>query len=219
MAENDGRPKNRLNNAAAWTLTSLVGVLALGVLGYLVYKGAVKSPGPEAAGGEKGRKDDAVAAGKAFQSAYTVLMSPRCMNCHPAGDAPLQGDDSRPHAQNVQRGVDGKGKYALKCANCHQDANLPGENMPPGNPNWNLPPPEMRMVFQGKTPGELARQLKDPKQNGGKTLDQILKHVSEDKLVLAGWDPGDGRTKPPLTHDAFVKAMREWVENGAAAPD
>jgi hypothetical protein len=29
----------------------------------------------------------------------------------------------------------------------------------------------MRMVFQGKTPAELARQLKDPKQNGGKTLE------------------------------------------------
>ncbi len=45
-------------------------------------------------------------------------------------------------------------------------------NMPPGNPNWHLPPPEMKMVFQGKTPGELARQLKDPDQNGHKTLEE-----------------------------------------------
>ena len=28
------------------------------------------------------------------------------MNCHPAGDAPLQGDDSRVHAQNVKRGAE-----------------------------------------------------------------------------------------------------------------
>jgi len=60
--------------------------------------------------------------------------------------------------------------------------------------------------------------MQDPKLNGGKTLDQILHHVSEDKLVLAGWDPGDGRTKPPLTHAEFVQKMRTWIENGAPAP-
>src|SRR5262249_33624935 len=123
------------------------------------------------------------------------------------------------HTQNVQRGPDGKGKCALKCANCHQLTNLPGENMPPGNPNWHLPPPAMRMVFQGKKPGELARQLKDPKQNGVHALEQYLQHVSEDKRSLWGWDPGDGRTKPRLTHAEFARKMREWVEKGAAAPE
>jgi hypothetical protein len=155
----------------------------------------------------------------AFKAAYPVFMHPRCMNCHPNGNVPLQGDDSRPHAQNVKRGPDGKGKYALKCANCHQERNTPGENMPPGNPNWHLPPPETPMVFQGRSAADLARQLKDPKQNGGKTLEQLLKHVSEDKLVLGGWDPGDGRTKPPLSHAEFVKAMREWIDKGAAIPE
>jgi hypothetical protein len=162
---------------------------------------------------------DAATSREAFAAAYKVFMHPRCMNCHPAGDAPLQGDDSHPHAQNVKRGKDGKGKYALKCANCHQDANLPGENMPPGNPNWHLPTADAPLVFQGKTPAELARQLKDPKQNGGKTLEQLIEHVAEDKLVGWGWDPGDGRAKPPLSRDEFVKKMREWVEKGAAVPE
>jgi hypothetical protein len=49
------------------------------------------------------------------------------MNCHPAGDVPLQGDDSYLHAQNVKCGRYGNGKYARKCANCHQETNLPGE--------------------------------------------------------------------------------------------
>ncbi|HEY3225400.1 MAG TPA: hypothetical protein VGK61_00230 [Planctomycetota bacterium] len=171
-----------------------------------------------APGGGRGRGDDA-GAREAFLAVYPVFMHARCLNCHPAGDAPLQGDDNRTHAQNVQRGPEGKGKYALKCANCHQLANLPEPNLPPGHPNWHLPPPGMRMVFQGKTPGELARQLKDPKQNGGKTLEQILHHVSEDKLVLWGWDPGVGRTKPPLSHDEFVRKFREWVDKGAAVPE
>jgi mono/diheme cytochrome c family protein len=155
----------------------------------------------------------------AFLQAYAVLMHPRCLNCHPSGDAPLQGDDSHVHAQNVKRGPDGKGLYALKCANCHQLANLPGPNMPPGNPNWHLPPPEMPLIFQGRTPAELARQSKDPKQNGGRTLEQLYQHVATDKLVLGGWNPGDGRTKPPLTHDEFAQKIREWIDKGAAIPE
>jgi hypothetical protein len=161
------------------------------------------------------KDDDARAA---FLDVYKVVMHPRCMNCHPSGDMPLQGDDSHPHLQNVKRGQDGKGKYALKCANCHQDVNLPGENMPPGNPTWQLPRKEMPLVFQGKSPRELADQLKDPRRNGGKTLDQLVEHVTHDKLVLWGWEPGDGRTKPPLSHDEFAKKFREWVEKGAASP-
>lgn len=94
--------------------------------------------------------------------------------------------------------------------------NLPGENMPPGNPSWHLPPPETPMVFQGKTPGELARQLKDQAQNGGKTLEEILEHVEKDGLVTGSWDPGDGRSKPPLSHAEFVAKMKEWVAKGAA---
>ncbi|HKX62608.1 MAG TPA: hypothetical protein VJS65_12200 [Verrucomicrobiae bacterium] len=162
---------------------------------------------------------DTAASRAAFVAAYPVFMHPRCMNCHPTGNAPLQGDDSHPHAQNVQRGHDGKGLYALKCANCHQSENLPGLNMPPGNPNWHMLPPETPMVFQGKTPAQLARQLKDPRQNGGKTLEQLLHHITEDKLVLGGWEPGDGRTKPPQSHAEFSARMREWVEKGAAIPE
>jgi hypothetical protein len=156
----------------------------------------------------------------AWNKIVGVLRHPRCMNCHPDGDAPLQGEDSHPHLQNVKRGRDGKGLYALKCGNCHQNQNLAGEGMPPGHPEWHLPPANMRMVFQGKTPAELARQLKDPKQNGGKTLENILKHVSDDSLVRqSGWSPADGKSKPALSHEEFAAKMREWIEKGAAIPE
>ena len=163
---------------------------------------------------------DEAASRAAFLAAYPVFMHPRCMNCHPAGDVPLQGEDSHPHLQNVKRGPDGRGLYALKCRNCHQDQNLSGEGMPPGHPEWRLPPANMRMVFQGKTPAELARQLKDPKRNGGKTLEEIIKHVSDDSLVRqSGWSPAEGKSKPPLTHEEFTARIREWIAKGAAVPE
>lgn len=158
------------------------------------------------------------AAKAAFLAAYPVFMHPRCLNCHPNGDIPLQGDDNRLHAQNVQRGAAGMGKFALRCTNCHQLTNLPGENMPPGLPNWHMPPPKMKMVFEGKSAGELCRQFKDPRQTG-KTPEQLVHHVSQDRLVLWGWAPGDGRSTPPLSHDEFVRKVQEWVQNGAACPE
>jgi cytochrome c5 len=163
-------------------------------------------------------KSDAAAAQAAFNRAWTVFDSPRCRNCHPSGDAPLQGDDGHVHIQDVKRGPDGKGVYGMKCSTCHQAANLPGDNMPPGNPKWSLPPANMKMVIQGETAGQFCRQLKDPAKNGHRTLAQIIEHVSSDELVGWGWNPGDGRTLPPLSRSEFAAAMKIWVDNGAACP-
>lgn len=162
-------------------------------------------------------KRDSIQSVKAFMQVYSVLLSPRCMNCHPSGDVPLQGEDSHLHAMLPQRGKDGKGVYAMKCANCHQATNTPGLNTPPGNPNWHLPPADTKMVFQGRTPHQLAKQLMDPEQNGHKSKEQLLAHAS-DGLVLAAWNPGEGRSLPPMTHEAFSKAWTTWIKKGAYAP-
>jgi hypothetical protein len=161
---------------------------------------------------------DSAASVQAFMGVYKVLESPRCMNCHPAGDAPLQGDDSHVHTMNVQRGIDGHGVYALKCQNCHQAQNTPGLHTPPGNPKWALPPADMKMVFQGRTPQQLAKQLLDPKQNGGKTKQQLIDHATSDGIVLSGWNPGEGRTLPPMSHAAFARLFKAWIEKGAYIP-
>jgi len=160
---------------------------------------------------------DSIESVKAFSTVYKVLMSPRCMNCHPSGNVPLQGDDSRLHTMSPKRGTDGKGIYAMKCANCHQPQNTPGLNTPPGDPNWHLPPANMKMVFQGKTPHQLAKQIIDPKQNGNKNKEKLIEHA-DDGLVLAGWNPGEGRTLPPISHEEFKKAWITWINKGAYAP-
>jgi len=160
---------------------------------------------------------DSVESVKAFMDVYKVLTSPRCMNCHPAGDVPLQGDDNRLHNMTPQRGADGKGIYAMKCSNCHQPTNIAGLNTPPGNPNWHLPPANMKMIFQGRTANQLAKQLVNPKTNGNKTMQQLIAHA-DDGLVKAGWDPGEGRTVPPMSYEEFKKAWITWIKSGAYAP-
>ena len=163
-------------------------------------------------------KPDAAASAKAFLEIHKVFTSPRCQNCHPAGDAPLQGEDSHVHLQNVKRGKDGHGVSAMRCETCHQTTNLAGDHMPPGNPKWSLPSPEHKMVFVGRTPAELCRQLKDRKQTGGRSLQQLLEHVANDELVGWGWNPGDGRALPPLSRPDTVAQMKIWIDGGAACP-
>lgn len=157
----------------------------------------------------------------AFSEAYKVFMSPRCANCHPAGDIPTQNDEMALHTQGVIRGGDGKGKYGMKCATCHQLENLEGEHLPPGvSKGWHMPPANMKMVFQGRTAKQLCEQFKDPKQNGGKkTLKEAMEHLEKDPLVLWGWSPGNGRTLPPLSHEEFLKNINAWIENGGACPE
>jgi hypothetical protein len=153
---------------------------------------------------------------EAFIAAYKVFMHPRCLNCHPSGDVPLQGDDSRLHPQGVKRGKDGKGLFALKCKNCHQDTHIEGEHMPPGHSGWHLPPANLKMVFEGKSPKQLAMHFKNPKFTGFKNLDKMLEHVEKEPLVLNSWTYGN---PPPLTHDEFVAKVKEWIDKGAAIPD
>jgi mono/diheme cytochrome c family protein len=153
---------------------------------------------------------------EAFIAAYRVFMSPRCMNCHPSGDVPLVGDDSRLHPQGVKRGPSGKGLYALKCSNCHQAEHVPGEHMPPGNERWKLPSAKQKMVFQGKTPTQLALHFKDNQYTGFKNFkEDLLHHVEFDPLVVNGWTYG---TPPPLSHAEFVAKVKEWIDKGAAIP-
>jgi hypothetical protein len=159
------------------------------------------------------------AATEAFALVYRVLQHPRCVNCHPSGRVPLQGDEGRPHGQNVQGGGDGKGVFAMKCANCHLAANGAGANTPPGAPHWQLPAANMPLVFQGRSPAELARQLVDPAQNGGRTAAQLLEHVTADPLVLWGWNPDEGRRPVPVPHGEFVAAMRAWIDAGCPVPE
>lgn len=196
--------------AVVGTLLSMIGIMAFG-LDNGNEEAAKKAPAITVV------KKDSIASVKAFGAVYKVLMSARCMNCHPAGNIPLQGDDSHLHTMSPQRGVDGKGIYAMKCANCHQPTNTPGLHTPPGNPNWHLPPANMRMVFQGRTPHQLAKQLVDPKQNGNKDMKKLIAHA-DDGLVLSGWNPGEGRTLPPLSHAEFKKAWLTWLNTGAYAP-
>jgi len=160
---------------------------------------------------------DSIASVAAFKQVYAVLMSPRCMNCHPAGNIPLQGDDSHLHTMLPKRGVEGKGVLAMKCSNCHQAENTPGLHTPPGNPNWHLPPDNMKMVFQGRSANQLAKQLVNPKQNGNKGMKELIAHA-DDGLVLAGWNPGEGRSLPPISHAEFKKAWLKWLQTGAFAP-
>jgi mono/diheme cytochrome c family protein len=157
------------------------------------------------------------APGADFQPIYRVLISPRCVNCHSDADAPLQGDDSHLHAMDVKRGRDGLGTPALRCANCHQVSNSNAEHGPPGTPDWRLPPANQRMAWKGRSAAAICNAVKDPAQNGNKDAAALAEHIMS-PLVRWGWQPGNGRTVPPISYDAFASRFRSWLAAGSPCP-
>lgn len=148
-----------------------------------------------------------------FTELGKVLTHPRCLNCHPVGDRPRQGDAARLHQPPVFRGVDGFGLPALRCPICHQATNF---GAVPGNPIWHLAPREM--AWEGKTLGQICAQIKDPAQNGGRSLETLVEHIGEDHLVGWAWAPGPGRQPAPGTQKQAGALAAAWVHTGAACP-
>lgn len=162
-------------------------------------------------------RDDA-GARAAFRAATPVFAHPRCANCHATGDQPRQGEERRPHDLGVVRGPTGHGGGATRCQNCHGETNAAWDGGAPGAPDWHMPPADAPMVFGGRPPGPLCRQLKDRARNGGRSLEDLLTHLRFDPLVEWAWTPGGRRTPPPGSHAGFVQTLTAWVEKGAACP-
>jgi len=151
-----------------------------------------------------------------FEEAGKVIASPRCMNCHPAGERPTQTNRMTPHQPLVVRGEGGMGAPGgLACNTCHHENNFDPAGVP-GNPKWQLAPIEM--AWQGRSLGQICVQIKDRERNGGRDLAAIVKHMAEDELVGWAWAPGGQRTPAPGTQKEFGDLIKAWADAGAACP-
>jgi hypothetical protein len=166
---------------------------------------------------------DTAARSKAlFNESARVITSPRCMNCHPAGNHPLQGNDKHVHEPPVERGSGGTGVAGNTCAGCHNERNfalpVPASTYEsiPGHPRWGLAPVEM--AWEGKSVGEICTQLKDKARNGGRDLTLLHEHVAKDDLVAWGWNPGTGRDPAPGTQEQLGELIQAWIDTGAQCP-
>jgi hypothetical protein len=166
---------------------------------------------------------DTAARSKAlFNEGAKVITSPRCMNCHPAGNHPLQGDDKHVHEPPVERGAGGSGVAGNTCAGCHNERNftlpMPASSYKsiPGHSRWGLAPVEM--AWEGKSAGEICTQLKDKTRNGGRDLALLHEHVANDDLVAWGWNPGAGRDPAPGTQERLGELIQAWIDTGAHCP-
>jgi hypothetical protein len=158
-----------------------------------------------------------------FAEAAKVITHPRCMNCHPSGDRPLQGNAMKQHEPMVVRGEGGHGVPGNQCSSCHHEKNFDhraGYNISfqsiPGHPRWELAP--LEMAWEGKSIGDICRQLVDPQRNGGRDLTLLHEHMAKDDLVGWGWNPGTGRDPAPGTQAQFGDLVQAWIDTGAHCP-
>jgi len=145
-----------------------------------------------------------------FEPIASVVMHPRCINCH-QDQSPRQGDAGTVHLPLVVRGKDGHGAPTQPCQTCHQTTNT-ADGFVPGVEDWHLAP--LSMLWEGRSKEQICEQMKDPARNGGRrTGEQVIEHMKTDPLVLWAWVPGR-RTIPPLSHEKFVEALETWVKAG-----
>ncbi|MCB9053999.1 MAG: hypothetical protein H6556_31750 [Lewinellaceae bacterium] len=200
-------------NYLFYTLFLLTAGMALAYASSELQEGDAMAQPP---GGEE--PEDAL---QAFDKMMAVLTHKRCVNCHPAGDRPRQGEDSHYHNFGVRRGEDNHGLPALRCETCHQQENNNFSGVP-GAPEWSLAP--LSMQWEGLSRVEIARSMLDPARNGGRTLEETVRHLTEHELVLWAWEPGvdasgTPREKPPVPKDEYIKAVKAWAEAGAPIPE
>ena len=148
-----------------------------------------------------------------FAEAAKVLTHPRCMNCHPATDRVLQGNHKHPHRPVATR--------QAPCVTCHTDRNFtPHERASyrsiPGHPRWMAAPIEM--AWEGKSVGEICRQIKDPDRNGGRNLALLHEHLAHDDLVAWAWQPGEGRDPAPGSQAPLRELVQAWIDTGEQCP-
>jgi hypothetical protein len=215
----------RRHGAFAVFVGALVGLGGVAATDHLGRSGAVAAP-PNTADSFRtlrpvadfdGIKDPQARSAALFREAGKVFASPRCLNCHPATPRPTQTDRMTPHQPIVLRGPDGTGVLGgLRCSSCHQRENFAASAVP-GNAKWALAPASM--AWQGKTLGEICRQIKDPKRNGGHDMAGIVHHLSEDGLVGWAWRPGGNRMPAPGTQQEFGELIKAWAASGAVCPD
>ncbi len=147
-----------------------------------------------------------------FHEAAKVIQHPRCVNCHPAGDRPLQRN-GEPHQPLALRGEEAHGAPGMGCDTCHGESSY--LNMP-GSPNWHLAPREM--AWQGRSVADICAQIKDEKRNGGMSLAAVAHHMENDPLVSYGWRPPRQLDPVPGNQPLFVELVRAWIDTGAACP-
>jgi hypothetical protein len=156
-----------------------------------------------------------------FAEAAKVITSPRCMNCHPAGDRPTQANDMHEHLPPVFRGDGGFGIAGNSCSTCHTESNYTlhegaSYRSIPGHPRWGMAPIEM--AWQGKSVGYICRQIKDPDRNGGRDLKLLHEHLAGDDLVGWAWHPGEGRVPAPGSQQMLGQLIQAWIDTGAQCP-
>ncbi len=157
---------------------------------------------------------------EAFDKMMDVLTHQRCMNCHPNDNIPKQGDDRHPHYFGMARGENDHGFQATKCVTCHQSENNSYSGVP-GAPHWALAPASMG--WEGLSRTKIAERMLHPETNGGKNHQELVKHMTEDELVLWAWNPGvdaNGKQRevPPVSEEAFKTAVEDWFASGAMVP-
>ena len=135
-----------------------------------------------------------------FNEIAKVLTHPRCMNCHPAGEIRCRART----VTNICRRRGAKTSLQVRSAPPARLVTTTRTSQSPRPPPTKASPAiragasrRCRWLWQGKSIGDICRQVKDVSRNGGRDLALLQEHIAKDDLVAWGSNPGPGREPAP----------------------
>lgn len=164
-----------------------------------------------------------------WQKFFEVASHPRCANCHVGADnKPMWSGPSfykaRPHGMNVNAGESRIGAETLLCSTCHttlKEVDEKANNSPHTAPrvamDWQLAPVEAEWF--GKSSSYICNQLKDPEQNGNRTIREVAVHLDHDLILHWAWNPGGTREAAPHSLQETMDALMKWAAAGTPCPE
>lgn len=80
------------------------------------------------------------------------------------------------------------------------------------------------MRWEGLSRIEIAESMMNPENNGNRSAEDIMHHLTEHELVLWAWEPGvdasgEPRELPPHSKEVYIEAVKKWIELGAVIPE
>ncbi|MEL7372414.1 MAG: Isoquinoline 1-oxidoreductase subunit [Myxococcota bacterium] len=149
-----------------------------------------------------------------FEEVTKVLKHPRCTNCHPSTERPLQGEQGDLHQPLVVRGAGGLGAPGgMLCINCHGSTSF---GRVPGSPGWVLAP--AALAWEGASTTEICDGLKKHVEARGRSLQDLIAFVTNNSLVAYGFAPAEHLEPAPGSQKQLAKLVAAWVEQGADCP-
>ena len=157
-----------------------------------------------------------------FNEVAKVVTHPRCMNCHPAGEHPTQGNDQHEHMPPTCAARPASASPGVLLGLPHREELHAGRHRRDATRAFRAirAGSSRRSRWRGRASrsARSASSSRTRSATAARSLALLHEHFAKDDLVAWGWAPGEGREPAPGTQQQLGELAQAWIDTGAECP-